>query len=45
MHENSQVILWSLFTHQKQKDTLENSAAHGRLIALLFHSFWSRFMS
>ena len=39
MHVKSQVILSSLFTYQEQKDTIINSAAHGRFIALSFHSF------
>ena len=39
MNVKSQVILGSLFTHQEQKDRIINSAARGRIIALLFHSF------
>lgn len=39
MHAKSRVILGSSLTHQEQKDTTINFAAHGRLIALLFHSF------
>ena len=39
MHaKKSQVILCSSFSHQEQKHTI-NSAAHCRLIALLFHFF------
>ena len=39
MHAKFHVILRSSLTHQEQKDTMVNFAAHGRLIALLFHSF------
>ena len=34
MHENFQVIVGTSLTHQEQKDTFTNSAAHGRLIVL-----------
>ena len=39
MHKNSQLIVGSSLTHQEQKDTFANYAAHGRLIVLLFHPF------
>ena len=39
MHAKSKVILCSSLAHHEQKDTIKNFAAHGRLIALLFHSF------